>query len=770
MKNRTLIISFLVVSVLLSWFVFFNGSSIAQKTETRGKKKLFISTIKANGIPALTANRVKEGIRLAIFEEFGARYQVLDDDAIRVMYKQAEAIMASGCNETSCITQIADGINADEIVYGDVSRDGNKISISITDLERKGVSLGTKSIVKIAFLESQLDWFTSETAKKLMNPAYKIDPSKAPKTVEEIKIGGIEIKSVEKLDIAVIQFKTEDESLERIIAVLKKNLGEADAIYSGNNFVKARDRYDEIIKDIKERLRPEQQEKVKEFSEGIIKRIDTTWVMQYKPDIERVDAWIKEKKEPQEADMREALKKYRSIEENVLKIPYVNKGARDQLTGAINDRRDSIQAAVLSLYEKRGDTAYRDYRFDSSLENYQTGRKECQYLADTKKKSENEKRLSEKIKTTIKTGRGYMENRVKSLTDQAEYLYFDKQESDAKIAMKNAYNLLTGPMRTFATMASVNTYNKMAAVMKRDSLTKGSEPKLFAAIEEPWTPEEAEAHRLAMEEAKRQEALNLEKARLKEEEAKRLEAEAKRMKAYEKMKGKGYFVVKEIGGIKFVRIPGGSFMMGSPEGKGFSWERPQHKAKVGGFWMGMYEVTQSQYQDIMGRNPSWFDKDGYSLPVESVGWYASMEFCKKFSEKYNVKARLPYEAEWEYACRADSITEYCWGNEVDGEYCWYSKNSSDKTHRVGEKKPNLWGLYDMAGNVSEWCMDWYSESYYTNSTEGNPTGPIDPPSDKNHVSRGGYFNSIDYETKSAHRSGSSDIVGSNQGFRIVVTK
>ena len=163
--------------LLMAAAVLFTGSTYAQKAvEGEGKKKkLYISTIKANGVDARLAARVKEGIRLAIFEEFGARYQVIDDDAIKVMYRQAEAIMSSGCDDTSCITQIADGINADEIVYGEVARDGAKIAASITCLERKGTSLGTKSIVRVSFLESQVDWIASETAKKLMNAAYKID-------------------------------------------------------------------------------------------------------------------------------------------------------------------------------------------------------------------------------------------------------------------------------------------------------------------------------------------------------------------------------------------------------------------------------------------------------------------------------------------------------------------------------------------------------------------------------------------------------------------
>lgn len=753
MKNKASAISLFGVSTLLLLFMLFDGLSMAQKTGEKAKKKLYISTIKANGVSTATANRVKEGIRLAVFEDFGGRYQVLDDDAIKVMYKQAEAIMASGCSDTSCITQIADGINADEIFYGEVLQEGGKIGISITSLERKGVSIRTKSIVKLSFFESQFDYAVSETARKLIDPQHKIDMTKAPVT-QEIKLGGIEIKAVKGLDISVIQFKTSDDSIERIIAVLKKNVGEADTIYSKNNFIKARGRYEEILNDIKERLRPEQQEKVKDFSKGIIKRMNTTWVMQYKPDIEAVDVWIKEKKEPEESDTRKALKKYSSIEEDILKIPEVNKDAKNQLLGAINDRRDSIHIALLSMYEKIGDAAYRDYKFDFAMENYRTAEKELGYVIDSGKHAQNKERMLEKIKATIKTGRGYMENRVKSLVDQAEYLYFDRQETDAKVAMKNAYKLLTGSMTLFANILSIETYNKMALVMKINSLTAESESNLFAIIEEERRAIE-EQKKAEEEKAGEQKKAEVAKAR-----------ENKRLKYIAEMTKKYNWIIKDIGGIKFLKLPLGSFMMGSPKGYGDNDEHPQHKVTVNSFWMGMYEVTQKQYKDIMGDNSVYLKDD--DLPIDNVSWYDAMEFCRRFAEKFKIKVRLPYEAEWEYGCRASTTTSYYWGNEINGNYCWYKGNSDYVTHHVGEKKPNIWGLFDMSGNVWEWCADWYSDDYYYNTKENNPTGPS---IGKYRILRGGSWDDDSNDLRSGLRGGDKpDNRSINYGFRIVISE
>jgi formylglycine-generating enzyme required for sulfatase activity len=165
-------------------------------------------------------------------------------------------------------------------------------------------------------------------------------------------------------------------------------------------------------------------------------------------------------------------------------------------------------------------------------------------------------------------------------------------------------------------------------------------------------------------------------------------------------------------GMKLKLIQPGSFMMGKKNDNASGYMQPVHKVTLTKpFYLGVYEVTQREYRELMGKNPYKFKGDNY--PVEWQSWYAAQEFCAQLWAREGVEYRLPTEAEWEYSCRAGTTTEFYWGDKYEPGYCWTHDITGKKpgTTEVGQMKPNAWGLFDMLGNVSEWCEDSFVHPY-----------------------------------------------------------
>ena len=237
-------------------------------------------------------------------------------------------------------------------------------------------------------------------------------------------------------------------------------------------------------------------------------------------------------------------------------------------------------------------------------------------------------------------------------------------------------------------------------------------------------------------------------------------------------------------GIKLKRIPAGEFLMGSSKADDPDAEydeQPRHRVRITRpFYLGVTEVTQGQYRAVTGQAPSNFNGSD-DLPVETVSWNDAIQFCNTLSEREGLKPyyqfgggaqsggegyRLPTEAEWEYACRAGNPARYSFGDNTASldEYAWYDGNSSTKTHPVGQKRPNAFGLYDMHGNVYEWCWDEYDAKYYAQSPVDDPRGPSGA---SVRVIRGGGWSSSPRFARSAYRSGDTPVYRYyDLGFRL----
>lgn len=218
--------------------------------------------------------------------------------------------------------------------------------------------------------------------------------------------------------------------------------------------------------------------------------------------------------------------------------------------------------------------------------------------------------------------------------------------------------------------------------------------------------------------------------------------------------------------MEFVRIDSGSFMMGSYEEEGDGDETPRHKVTITkAFYIGKYEVTQEQWEKIMGENPS--ELKGEKNPVDTVSWKDCIKFTERLGEITGKKLSLPTEAQWEYSCRAVTTTKWFFGSDenVADQYGWIESNSQGTTHLVGMQKPNAWGIYDMYGNLQEWCMDWYQNPY----SLGDAVDPLGPEVGDSHVVRGGGWGDFPDNARSAYRNANGENVGNNgTGFRCVM--
>ena len=259
---------------------------------------------------------------------------------------------------------------------------------------------------------------------------------------------------------------------------------------------------------------------------------------------------------------------------------------------------------------------------------------------------------------------------------------------------------------------------------------------------------------------------------------------------------KGEDVTNSIG-MKLVYIPAGSFMMGSSdsaaqlakeydiEEKYFTDEFPQHEVRISeGFWLGQTEVTQGQYVSVMNAQP-WSGKDkvreDVNNPAVYVSWDDAVKFCRKLSQQEGKTYRLPTEAEWEYACRAGTTTRFSFGDSDSSphDHAWFSDfvvNNDQRpivdkqkyAHPVRQKIPNPWDLYDMHGNVWEWCSDWYDEDYYSNSPIVDPNGPYGPSSGTVRSLRGGSWYYDVLTLRCSGRLGVDPVNrGNDLGFRVV---
>lgn len=225
----------------------------------------------------------------------------------------------------------------------------------------------------------------------------------------------------------------------------------------------------------------------------------------------------------------------------------------------------------------------------------------------------------------------------------------------------------------------------------------------------------------------------------------------------------GKTFIDPMTGMELIFVQGGCYQMGDTFGDGSDDEKPVHEVCVDAYYIGKYEVTQSQYQELMKDNPSRFKSDK-RFPVEQISWNGVQEFIIKLNIKTGRNYRLPTEAEWEYAARSGGKNEKFAGSNEPDIVAWYYNNDAYSTKEVGFKKANGLGIYDMSGNVWEWCNDWYEKEYYKTSNRTNPLGPS---LSSTRVARGGGWSNHPWHMRASIRANyPPDRRIINLGFRL----
>lgn len=426
-------------NLIISFMFIFSIVTIAEAK----KLKLYINDIKPeSGISKVLASKTKDYFSLAIFENFNKEYQVVTDDDIKIMYKKAADLQASGRDDQTCMLQIADAINADEIIYGTMRREGGKVRLTAQNLQRnrETLEIGKKSIVNIIFYESQLEWFSKEITKKLINPTYNIDSSKAPLMIsDKFRIDKIDLISVKGVDISIMKFKAEDESVSRIIDYLKEIIEKGDIHFKNKNFSKSRKKYREVLAKINTKILESKRKRIRPFIESVRNRITSIYINDFKEKIDKVDIWLKAKELMDEEISKKGLEKYRRILTSLKKIPAREREKLGEIQKTLESRLTSVYLGWILIIEKEGDSFYSDYKFKSAIEMYDKGIKKIAFSGlSNEKLTEKKNKLLDKKRIGMQTGGSWLENKVRSYRDQAEYFNIRDNKNDAKKALERA--------------------------------------------------------------------------------------------------------------------------------------------------------------------------------------------------------------------------------------------------------------------------------------------------------------------------------------------
>ena len=418
----------------------------------QAKKKIYISGITVEGAPASIAREIRNIIEVALYE-YGNEYRVITDDDIKVMYKKAEQLMAGGCTAESCQQQIADAIDADEILYGELVVKGDTGIFKGKNLlrDRKSLQIDVKSVVQYQFAMAQKEYYLKEIAKKLIDSRHVIVAKKGEEPIAPLAFTAVNVK-----EIAAIQFVTSDEGVNRITALLKEEIEEGDELYNKNRYDKALKIYEAILEKIANKLTADKQEKVKDIQNQVAQRRDASYSKLYAQRVYEVDEALN-KAATVEA-LQQLAGRYSALAYEVEHIEDSRWGEGKLAT------LEGIQYRCMKVYEKASEQQFRGYNFTGAQESMLKAYSVALKVADMKKRYEYSNDYAVKIMAIITTGQGYTGSRVQAYLDIAQYYNYKDDTRNAKKNIQQAYDILLAN-KQYMTRETVRQYNDTAQLI-----------------------------------------------------------------------------------------------------------------------------------------------------------------------------------------------------------------------------------------------------------------------------------------------------------------
>lgn len=460
-KTRNIIFLYILLVLL-----YISISSADAKKGT-SDIKLFIKNPEIKtGISAQFSADFTKRLTLHFFEAGG--YRVLDENDIKIIYQEAEQLLALGCDADQCIMQIAHAINADEVVYGTIEKPAEKIHLYIQLLKKdvKTNKMAKQSIIDVSFFESQTDWYADEIVKKLINPDYVIDNSKASFEVKIIpKLEPITLKEIKQDEIKPITFKIDDDTVNMIVNVIKNILINGDTLINQNEYSAAILKYEDAISRIETKVTNNKQVKLISLKNDIFSRIANVYKMIFRDQLKISDDLLTQ------YNYSDAEKEYQDIIDKISSLRQEIKNLIKPYKNQVEERLKIAKKGNVKSLIKEGDLNYNEYRFREAVSLYEKALKKLKEINISTIKNEMQHNLENKIKIAQNTEREYLKNKVKIYCDKIEVYNIKNENEEAINIFKELKSFIGKNPQGFEYTEIKSLYNEIKKIMENSMLS-----------------------------------------------------------------------------------------------------------------------------------------------------------------------------------------------------------------------------------------------------------------------------------------------------------